>query len=198
MIVIFDLKTGNISSIKNVLSYLNIESKISDKIEDLESSEKIILPGVGTFDNFMKKLNSGKIKENLLNQIIKKKKPFLGICLGMQVLLDRSDEGVEKGLGLIKGKLKKFDIKLGVRVPHMGINYVEKIKENQILKGTKKMFYFVHSYYPEVDKEYVLGLTKYKIAFPSIINKNNIFGVQFHPEKSQNDGKEILQNFSKL
>ncbi len=198
MILIFDLKTGNLSSIKKALDYLNIINKISDNPNDLEKSSKIILPGVGSFDNFMKKLKASELKENLRHQIYEKKKPFLGICLGMQILLNSSEEGIEKGLGLIDGRFKKFDNSLNLRIPHMGLNYVKIIRENKLINGNKKKFYFVHSYYAETDEKNVIATTDYGISFPSIINFENLYGVQFHPEKSQNDGKQILSNFSKI
>ena len=198
MILIFDLKTGNLSSIKKALDYLNIINKISDNPNDLEKSSKIILPGVGSFDNFMKKLNISELKQNLRHQIYEKKKPFLGICLGMQILLNSSEEGIEKGLGLIDGKFKKFNNRLNLRIPHMGLNYVKIIRENKLINGNNKKFYFVHSYYAETDAKNVLATTDYGISFPSIINYENLYGVQFHPEKSQNDGKQILSNFSKI
>ncbi|WP_262590221.1 imidazole glycerol phosphate synthase subunit HisH [Candidatus Pelagibacter communis] len=198
MIVIFDVKTGNITSIKKALDYLNINNKISDKEEDLKKSSKIILPGVGAFDNFMNKLEETNLKNSLIYEIKDKKKPFLGICLGMQLLLHSSEEGNSKGLGLIDGKIKKFDKNLNIRIPHMGLNYANVLKKNNLIKGEKKKFYFVHSYFAEVKEKNIIAVTRYGIDFPSIINENNLYGVQFHPEKSQNDGKDILENFSKL
>ena len=199
MVTIFDLKTGNILSLKKVLDYLDIENNVTSDPNLLKNSSKIIIPGVGSFDNFMIKLNKNNIIDSLKHEIIDKKKPFLGICVGMQILLNESEEGVEKGLGLIKGKIKKFDNNLNLRLPHMGWNYVTSIKDNDLLKKNEKnMFYFVHSYYPETNNEYIIATTKYGFDFPSVIQKDNIYGVQFHPEKSQQFGKKLLENFNKI
>ena len=199
MVTIFDLKTGNILSLKKVLDYLDIENNVTSDPNLLKNSSKIIIPGVGSFDNFMIKLNKNNIIDSLKHEIIDKKKPFLGICIGMQILLNESEEGVEKGLGLIKGKIKKFDYNLNLRLPHMGWNYVTSIKENDLLKKNEKnMFYFVHSYYPETNNKYIIATTRYGFDFPSVIQKDNIYGVQFHPEKSQQFGKKLLENFNKI
>lgn len=197
MILIYDLKTGNISSIKKALDYLNIKSEVSDDVKDLAKCSKIILSGVGSFDNFVKKLEANEGIEKIKYQLIDKKKPFLGICLGMQILLKNSEEGKRHGLGLIDGTLKKFNTKNNLRVPHMGLNYVDVIKESKLITSRKK-FYFVHSYYAEVSRDLIFGITDYGSFFPSYIKQDNLYGVQFHPEKSQKDGLELLKNFSNL
>ena len=198
MITIFDLKTGNISSLKKTLDYLNIKNIISDSPDDLKKSSKIIIAGVGSFDNFILKLEKKNVIEELKYQLIEKEKPFLGICIGMQILLEKSDEGSKQGIGLIKGEVKKFNPDLNVRIPHMGWNYVSIKKVNNLININNQTFYFVHSYYPKVDKDNILATTTYGEEFPSIIGKNNIYGVQFHPEKSQKYGKELLKNFNEL
>ena len=172
MVTIFDLKTGNILSLKKVLDYLDIENNVTSDPNLLKNSSKIIIPGVGSFDNFMIKLNKNNIIDILKHEIFDKKKPFLGICVGMHILIHESEEGVEKGLGLIKGKIKKFDYNLNLRLPHMGWNYVTSIKENDLLKKNEKnMFYFVHSYYPETNNKYIIATTRYgfHLLFKKII-----------------------------
>ena len=197
MILIYDLKTGNISSIKKALDFLNIKSKVSNEDKDLENCSKIILSGVGSFDNFVKKLEINEGIQKIKYQIIDKKKPFLGICLGMQILLENSEEGTRKGLCIIKGNLKKFNIKDNLRVPHMGLNYVDVIQGSDLLTSRKK-FYFIHSYYAKVNKDLIFGATNYGGFFPSYIKQDNLYGVQFHPEKSQKDGLELLKKYSAL
>ena len=197
MILVYDLKTGNISSIKKALDFLNVKFKISDQVNDLEDCSKIILSGVGSFDNFVKRLEVNDGIEKIKYHLVKKKKPFLGICLGMQILLKNSEEGKRDGLGLINGFLKKFNTKDNLRVPHMGLNYVDVVQENDLIINRKK-FYFVHSYYAEVSKKVIFGETNYGSFFPSYIKQDNLYGVQFHPEKSQKDGLELLKNFSNL
>jgi imidazole glycerol-phosphate synthase subunit HisH len=198
MIAIFDLKTGNISSLKNVLDYLNIDNYVCDNPDKLNKAAKIIIPGVGSFDNFMLQLKFKDTIDHLKYQILTKEKPFLGICMGMQILLESSEEGIQKGLGFIKGRVKKLDNKLNNRIPHMGLNFAEPIKDNNLISSNKEIFYFLHSYYSSVEEDCVIATTNYGNKFPSIIGKKNIFGVQFHPEKSQKSGKILLENFNKL
>ena len=198
MIAIFDLKTGDISSLKNVLDYLNIDNYVCDNPDQLNKAAKIIIPGVGSFDNFMLRLKFKDTIDHLKYQILTKEKPFLGICMGMQILLESSEEGIQKGLGFIKGRVKKLDDKLNNRIPHMGLNFAEPIKDNNLISSNKEIFYFLHSYYSSVEEDCVIATTNYGNIFPSIIGKKNIFGVQFHPEKSQKSGKILLENFNKL
>tara|TARA_Y100000996_G_C22447043_1_gene612230 strand:- start:210 stop:806 length:597 start_codon:yes stop_codon:yes gene_type:complete len=198
MITIFDLKTGNISSLKKTLDYLNIKNRISDNPEGLNKSSKIIIAGVGSFDNFILKLEQNNIIDELKYQLIEKEKPFLGICVGMQILLEKSEEGLKQGIGLIKGEVKKFNSDLNIRIPHMGWNYVKIKKNNDIINLNNQTFYFVHSYYPKVHEKNILATTTYGEEFPSIIGEKNIFGVQFHPEKSQKFGKELLKKFNDI
>ena len=198
MIAIFDLKTGNISSLKKVLDYRGINNYVCDNPDQLNKAAKIIIPGVGSFDNFMSKLGHKDAIDQLKYQVLKKEKPLLGICMGMQILLENSEEGIQKGLGFIEGSVKKFDIKFNKRIPHMGLNFVEPIRENSLISLNKQTFYFLHSYYSSVEENCIIATTAYGNKFPSIIGKKNIFGVQFHPEKSQKTGKTLLKNFSQL
>lgn len=200
MIVILNVGTGNILSLKNCLDFLDIKNIISNEKKDFNNASKIILPGVGSFDHFIDQVESYNILDDLKEQILIKKKLFLGICAGMQVLFDSSEEGNKKGLGFIQGKLKKFNNK-EVRTPHMGLNFINIKKKSVLIDGLdyKSRFYFVHSYYvSNIDYEHVIATTNNTINFPSIVGKENIFGVQFHPEKSQSFGKKLLSNFGAL
>ena len=201
MIVIIDLDLGNLSSIQNMLKKIGFESMISNKLEDINKASKLILPGIGAFDTGMKNLKKYNLINILENQVIMNKKPILGICLGMQMMLERSEEGSEPGLGWIKGEVVKFKKDKTFRVPHMGWNTV-KIKEKLTL--TKKMksgfkFYFVHSYFPKLKQNnYEVMKTFYGCEFTSCFQKKNIFGVQFHPEKSHKYGIKLLSNFAQF
>ena len=198
---LIDGQSGNIGSIKKAIRDLIKEKPYQLKV--IQGSfipnnfDKIILPGQGAFATLVSNLKKLKII-NPLRQYLENDRPYLGICVGMQIL---SDEGYEdqitKGLGIIPGKIKKFSNKKLI-IPHMGWNTVSINKKDTIIKNNlnEKDFYFVHSYiYENINKENILGLTTYGKKFPSIINKGNIYGVQFHPEKSSKPGIKILENF---
>ena len=198
---LIDGQSGNIGSIKKAIRDLIKEKPYQLKV--IQGSfipnnfDKIILPGQGAFATLVSNLKKLKII-NPLRQYLESDKPYLGICVGMQIL---SDEGYEdqitKGLGIIPGKIKKFSNKKLI-IPHMGWNTVSINKKDTIIKNSlnEKDFYFVHSYiYENINKENVLGLTTYGKKFPSIINKGNIYGVQFHPEKSHKNGLKLIKNF---
>ena len=199
MITIIDLGIGNIGSLKNILRVLGEESYVTHNPEKVGSATKIILPGVGHFDQAMKSLHSTGLVE-VLKDRVSDGIPLLGICLGMQILMEGSEEGELDGLGLIPGRLVKFKNEQH-KVPHMGWDYVD----YKILPITKYFgehitrFYFVHSYFATVEPEYELMSTSYDdILFSSGIHKDNIYGVQFHPEKSHKHGKALLKGFVEL
>ncbi|MBV6510876.1 MAG: Imidazole glycerol phosphate synthase subunit HisH [Ignavibacteriaceae bacterium] len=198
-IAIVDYGMGNLRSVTKKLSKIGFDSLITSKPEDIELSDKLILPGVGHFEKGMQNLKSQGLIEPIRKFALEDKKPILGICLGMQMLTDFSEEGETEGLGFIKAKTKKFnfpDKKL--KVPHMGWNSITSKNSHPILNGISEneMFYFVHSYYVKCD----LGLneiaqTTYGLEFSSIIADKNIIGVQFHPEKSHEWGEHLIKNF---
>ena len=200
MIVIIDLNLGNVGAIKNMLRKIGVDSKVSNKKNDILSATKLILPGVGSFDTGMINIK----KKGILNCIEKKVKkefiPILGICLGMQMMMQRSDEGKQKGLGWIKGEVKKFRFN-ELKVPHMGWNKINVVKETKITDklDLNSKFYFVHSYYVSVNNsDDIVSLSKYGLEFRSAINHKNYYGVQFHPEKSHKFGMALLSNFSRI
>ena len=201
MIGIIDYGMVNIGSIENMLKRINTKSIITSNIDTLNKCNKLILPGVGAFDQGMKRLHDGGFISYLNNYAIKQKKPILGICLGMQLFANSSEEGSFPGLGWIKGKVKKFVFSdYDIKVPHMGWNTIETNK-NILFKNLtdEKRFYFVHSYYYDCnDKKNIIASTNYGIKFTSAINKNNIWGTQFHPEKSHICGMKLLDNFSRI
>ncbi|MCX5696537.1 MAG: imidazole glycerol phosphate synthase subunit HisH [Candidatus Omnitrophica bacterium] len=218
MIAIIDYGMGNIHSVKKALESLGAKTQIAQKASDIASSDKVVLPGVGAFDDAMLELEKKGLIGALLTHI-KNKKYFLGICLGMQILFEESQEAKKaKGLGVLKGSVKKFSGAGGLKVPHMGWNQLKirglspTTEGNLINKGTvpvlcplfkdvpdESYVYFCHSYYPAPEnKSVIAATTEYGINFASVVWQGNVFGVQFHPEKSQDTGIRILKNFVTL
>jgi glutamine amidotransferase len=204
MITIIDYGLGNIRAFQNVYEKLNIPVKVARVLEDVENATKIILPGVGSFDYAMRQLNKSGMRDVLEKRVLDDKIPVMGICVGMQMLADSSEEGTESGLGWIKGNVCKFEaimIPFKSRLPHMGWNTIV-TKENVSLfngLGNQARFYFLHSYYFVCeDKSQEISKTDYGITYASAVNKENVFGIQFHPEKSHYNGIRLLNNFAKL
>ena len=200
MLIIIDYNGGNAKSIANALKKLNVEFAISSEFNLIKSATRLILPGVSNFSHCMKELKKKNLDQILYEEILYKKKPFLGICSGMQVLATTSEEGDAKGLNLIPGKVIKLIKKKTLPVPHMGWNRVEKIRDdviNQIENFTR--FYFCHSFHFVPDNpEHILMTVNYGAKICCGIKKENIYGIQFHPEKSQDAGLFILKSFSKI
>lgn len=199
MVVIIDYGLGNLGTILSKLKRLEIKAAISSDPQVLSDASKLILPGVGHFAQGMENLKKSGLIPVLEEKVLKQKTPILGICLGMQLLTNFSEEGNEQGLSWIKGETKKFSFpsKLNLRVPHVGWDSVKILKKDPLFEGIKNnsYFYFTHSYYVSSPEENVIGQTDYGIKFASIIKKDNIIGVQFHPEKSHKHGLKLLKNF---
>ena len=203
MIGIIDYGLGNISALSNIYNKLKIENKIINSINDFEKSDKLILPGVGAFDSAMNLLNNSNYISEIQKQIFENKKKILGICVGMQIFAKNSNEGKEMGLNWIDGNVKKIraNNQKNFRLPHMGWNSVEINKNDPLLNNleNKQYFYFCHSYYFDcLNKEDILAETNYGHDFASIVKNENVYGIQFHPEKSHDSGIKILENFAKL
>jgi len=201
MITIVDYGMGNLGSVMNMLKYLNIDSKIENKPSKIREAKKLILPGVGAFDHAIENINESGIKTALDHAVLDKGIPVLGICLGMQLLTNSSEEGIMPGLGYIPAVTKKFNLSEEMKVPHMGWNTLTRIHDSPMTKNLSEnnKFYFVHSFYVEVeDPKHSLMKTEYGIEFCSSIHRDSIFGVQFHPEKSHKHGMIILKNFSDI
>ena len=209
-IAIIDYETGNLKSVSkalelasnNVIKRSNIE--VINSAKDLNDFDKVVLPGQGSFKQCFQSLNSiHGVLDGLTDFVTVKKKPILGICVGMQLFSSFGEEdGGSDGLGWIEGKVKKISLKdLSLKLPHMGWNNIQISSNSKLLKGINNdsHFYFVHSYSFDVDeKKYVSATTNYSIEIVSAIEKDNIFGTQFHPEKSQANGIKILENFVKI
>ena len=192
---------GNLRSVQKAFEFIGKKAVVTSDRKKIEKSSLVVLPGVGSFDAAMKNLK----KLNLISAIKKavqvEKKPYLGLCLGLQLLFEKSAEGNSKGLGILKGEVKKFDLKKGLKIPHMGWNNVKLKVISEKLKFFKNIkdnsyFYFVHSYYVKPkDKKIIATTTNYGIDFSSSILIENIFATQFHPEKSQSNGLRLLKNY---
>jgi len=204
MIGIVNYGSGNVQAIANIYNRANIPFKIINDYDQMKNADKLILPGVGAFDATMKVLNNSGLREALDEQVLVNGKPVLGICVGMQILSKGSDEGEIGGLGWIDGKVKKFDvtkIKDKPYLPHMGWNSISPLVNHDLFKGVDNElgFYFVHSYYFESENSSnTLCNTNYGGDFSSAVYKNQIFGVQFHPEKSHSNGIKLLSNFATM
>lgn len=200
MITIIDYGMGNIGSLENMIQKVGGKVSIATQPEHIATASKIILPGVGSFDNGMKKLADCGFIEPLIKRVQEDKIPLLGICLGMQLLTESSEEGKLPGLGLLKAKTKRFKVALdnNLKIPHMGWNEVIIKKQSPIfLEMTDDIsFYFVHSYFVVCDEPSdILGTTIYGQEFVSAIQHENIFATQFHPEKSHKYGMKVMKNF---
>jgi len=191
MIGILKYRAGNLASVSNALDRLNADYIITDDIDKLESCDAILFPGVGHAGSAMNDLKERKLDRWLKNT----NKPVLGICLGMQLLYESTEEGETRALGIIPGRLRRFDPKAG-KVPHMGWNQFRPIKEHPLLKniGNEQFLYYVHGYYAPPN-DYTLASCNYICDFAAVAAKDNFMGVQFHPEKSGHIGSLLLQNF---
>jgi glutamine amidotransferase len=203
MIAILDYKMGNVQSIANMFKKIGVAAKVTNEPEEIKNADKLILPGVGYFDFAMNNLKSMPCYQLLNDLVLLEKKPILGICLGAQLMLNSSEEGVPtEGLGWIPGTVVRFTSdETGLRVPHMGWNDVLVKKSSPLTEHLPEdpRFYFVHSYYFQLkNEEDTLMTTKYGHEFTSAFCRDNIYGVQFHPEKSHKYGMYLLKNFSQL
>lgn len=201
MIAILDYDMGNLRSVSKALEHVEGRCQVTRDPKLVAKADKLVLPGVGAFKDCMENLrNYGLIEP--IREFIASGRPFLGICLGMQLLMDESEEGGNHaGLGIIPGKVLRFSPQLGLKVPHMGWNQVQLSGEPRLLKGMEGEFvYFVHSYYvaPTQAKKVTAATTEYGVNFTSSLESDNIFATQFHPEKSQKVGLGLLKRFVKL
>ncbi len=202
MIKIVDYGLGNISAFLNLYQRLHIEAQTAKSADELRNATKLILPGVGAFDHAVRKLNNSGMREVLDELVCDRKVPVLGVCVGMQVMAKRSEEGVLEGLGWIDGEVRKFDKERSgakLLLPHMGWNDVRPYRTDLLFQGLDNdtRFYFLHSYYFQAFNDHeVLSVTEYSCPFASAVHSGNIFGVQFHPEKSHQWGIQLLRNFA--
>ena len=204
MITIIDYGVGNVFAFQNVFKRLSIPSKIAKCENDLMGSSKLILPGVGHFDYAMSQLNNSGMRDRLDELVLKEKIPVIGICVGMQMMAKKSDEGTLDGLRWIDAYVKKFDeatINHHTKLPHMGWNDVKPNENHPLFKGLEQeaIFYFLHSFYFKCsNQENSISKTDYGINFSSSVQHDNIYGIQFHPEKSHSYGESLLKNFANL
>jgi len=201
MIAIVDYGMGNLGSIQNMFKYIGVQTKITGDAKLIESADKILLPGVGAFDQAMTRINESGLRDVLDHQALNQKIPILGICLGMQLLTNSSEEGELPGLGWINAKATKIPAVDGLKVPHMGWNGVTQCWDSALIRDlpTESRFYFVHSYAVQVQnpKNSILK-ANHGINFDAAIEDGNIYGAQFHPEKSHKFGMQLLKNFARL
>lgn len=197
MVAIIDYGAGNLQSVKKALDYIGAESIITSDAKIIESSSHVILPGVGSFEDAVNSINSSGLREVIIKSA--KEKHFLGICLGLQLLFERSEESPNaEGLGILKGEVVKIPSDKGLKVPHIGWNSIDVLNDEGIFKDIPQSsyFYFVHSYYIKCDdKDVVSAMTRYGLPIECAVKKGDLSAVQFHPEKSGEVGLQLLKNF---
>jgi len=207
MISIIDCGIGNLGSVKNMLKHIGAKSQIISSVEDVAQADKLILPGVGSWDNGALKLKESGLLDALNQRVLKDKVPILGICLGMQLLLEASEEGSLPGLSWIPGQVRRFSFSSlqnnsrRMRIPHMGWNVVNARQDSLLTRefDGETRFYFVHSYHAsDVQEKHKLMTCNYGYEFVSAVHKENIWGVQFHPEKSHRFGMKLMKSFAEL
>lgn len=200
MIAIIDYGMGNLRSVEKALIKLGEDPIITSDENVIESASHVILPGVGAFRDAIACINEVGLTEAIYNAV-KSGKPFLGICLGLQIMMEKSYENGEyEGLGVFKGYVKKFDDNIGEKIPQMGWNRVS-CNSDKLFSGLERdpYFYFVHSYHAwETDYKQSIGICEYGYKFPAVLKKDNVYGVQFHPEKSGDNGMKLLKNFCEM
>lgn len=201
MIVIIDYEMGNIGSVSNMLKKIGRKSEITRIPEKIQQADHLILPGVGSFDSGVEQLEKLGLVELIRKKVLIDKTPILGICLGAQLLLEKSEEGQKAGLGLVQGEVIRFQLPADskLRIPNMGWNQIEKVKSNKLVDvlPDNPRFYFVHSYHFKMaQSEDQLLMSEYGYSFCSAFQHENIAGVQFHPEKSHKFGMSLLRNFT--
>lgn len=207
MIAVIDYGVGNLFSLLSSLNYVGLNTKLTNDIEEIKNAKGIILPGVGAFRDAIGNLEKYRLKEILINEA-KNGKPFLGICLGMQMLFEKSYEyGEYEGLGLINGtveEIKKYiPENSDLKIPHMGWNSLiinERFKDDKILKDVdnNEYVYYVHSYFAKTDMKNIVAYSEYGTKIPGIVKNENVYGMQFHPEKSGDTGLKLLKNWGEL
>ena len=198
MTSIIDYRAGNLRSVRRALLHLGVPCRITDKPLEILSSERVIFPGVGAAGKAMETIRSLGLDE-VIREVVASGAPFLGICLGAQIILEKSEEGDTECLSIIPGRVRRFSGS-NLKIPHMGWNTIEMTKRHPILDGIdeKAQFYFVHSYYAEpAGDDDVIATTEYGIGFASVVGRGNVVATQFHLEKSGRQGLSILENFSK-
>lgn len=201
MIAIIDYDAGNIKSVEKAFQYLGEETVLSRDRDEILTADKVVLPGVGSFGDAMQKLKDYNLV-NTIYDVVDKNIPFFGICLGLQLLFENSDEtpGVG-GLGILPGEIKKIPDREGFKIPHIGWNSLELLHNGRLFKGIDKQsyVYFVHSYYLKArDEQIVKAKTDYVVNIHASVERDNVFACQFHPEKSGDVGLKILENFAKI
>jgi len=201
MITIVNYGMGNLGSIKNMFKHIGVPAVITSDLASIADADKLLLPGVGAFDSAMTRINDSGLREVLDRKALEEKIPILGICLGMQLLTNSSEEGKIPGLRWIPAATTRFPTQSGLKVPHMGWNEVVQVRESVLTKDLpeESRFYFVHSYCVHVqNKEDSILKTTYGITFDAALQHDNIYGAQFHPEKSHKFGMQLLKNFARL
>ncbi len=201
MIAIIDYGMGNLASVKNALNKLGYEAATSYDPEEILKADRVILPGVGAFEDAIKNLRQRGL-DIAISEVLNQGKPLLGICLGLQLLMTESEEnGLHKGLDLVSGRVIKFQLPAQFKVPHMGWNSIAPSQKSHLFAGItpEAYFYFVHSYYvvPE-DESVIAARSNYGIDFTCAIERDNLYATQFHPEKSGNIGLQVLKNFGEI
>jgi imidazole glycerol-phosphate synthase subunit HisH len=202
MLVVLEYGIGNIASISNMLKKIGVPAKISSDPEMVAQAEKLILPGVGNFEHCMNELRKAPFFETLERKVLNDKTPILGVCVGHQMLFDKSEEGNAAGLGWIPGKVIKFkpeNMPAGYKIPHMAWTDIQPKEGSALFAGIEEpRFYFVHSYYTLCSSEYIQATATYGVEFVASVQKENIYGVQFHPEKSHKFGMDVYRNFAEV
>lgn len=199
MIAIIDYRAGNLRSVERACRHLNLDCRITSSPQEIRDAERVIFPGVGAAGNAMETIISLRL-DDVIREVADRGTPFLGICLGTQIILDQSREDDARCLGIIPGMVERFPATMGVKIPHMGWNTIEKRIDHPLLAGLdpRSQFYFVHSYYPKpLREDDAVAYTFYGIRFASMIARDNVAAVQFHPEKSGRPGLDLIKNFSR-
>lgn len=201
MIAILDYDAGNIKSVEKAFLRIGEETILTRNFQEIKKAQKVVLPGVGSFGDAMRHLRKYEL-DKAIYEVVEEDKPFLGICMGLQLLFEQSAETPEeRGLGILKGEIKRIPRKEGVKIPHVGWNSLEFPREGKLFRDMKEeaFVYFVHSYYLQAEDEGIVTATaQYGVNIHASVEKDNIFACQFHPEKSSEVGRKILQNFADL